>query len=303
MDRAMGIQTPKVRMTCGNRCLRSPDYSSAWSSFGLIVFPTVVFIVFVLPELTVTIHPILPVILAYSIALNIASLFVASGMDPGIFPRRPPGPIDAEAKEKGKTTKNGFKKNLIVGENVISVKYCNTCHFWRPPACSHCSTCNHCVDRFDHHCPWVGNCIGKRNYPFFVVFVLTTNFNIAYQLAFSATHLTLCVKNGTQEDSIDRFISCLTEPVPKNIIPDLFLLLYGFGAGYMLVSLCCYTLSMIYLGTTTHLNIQASKRDKRKMKGAFKNLWRISCFPWRPTFIDITKREVIPTADLSQVIS
>ena len=68
---------------------------------------------------------------------------------------------------------------MILGRKY-NLKFCYTCFIIRPPGSSHCRKCNNCIDKFDHHCPWIGNCIGKNNYKYFIIFIIFFNLLVFY---------------------------------------------------------------------------------------------------------------------------
>lgn len=54
-----------------------------------------------------------------------------------------------------------------------SPRACSVCRISpKPDRSHHCSACNKCILKMDHHCPWVGGCIGVSNQRFFVLFVV-----------------------------------------------------------------------------------------------------------------------------------
>lgn len=53
-----------------------------------------------------------------------------------------------------------------------TLRLCAICQIFKLERTAHCSQCNSCVRVYDHHCNLANNCIGKRNYSFFIGLVV-----------------------------------------------------------------------------------------------------------------------------------
>lgn len=65
--------------------------------------------------------------------------------------------------------------------NDFTRKYCERCRRDVALASKHCSVCDRCCFEFDHHCNFLNNCIGSKNYkPFLALVIVATLYQSLY---------------------------------------------------------------------------------------------------------------------------
>jgi len=251
---------------------RTPDKTAFYGTLILICVPSVLFFVFICPHLIERMTVLVIVVPLYVCIGCLVVLILASEIDPGVIPRGPnmtdppPDPLP--------------KQVVTINGRPVQMRWCTTCNILRPPRASHCSDCDRCVLNFDHHCPWVGNCVGKRNYRFFILFLLSTTFLIAYFFCFSVLRIAWLIQAGSS------FLDAILEsPIAMILILFTFFLFWSVGG------LTAYHHYLVCYGITTHEEMKESFGDHGSpySEGFFWNFVNLCFPPWWPSYVDKSK--------------
>jgi len=273
----------KNTVWCKGRCISAEYPGGLIFTSGLMIVVIGLFHAFSAPWLWENVHPIPPLISAYFSLMSFSSLLRTGLSDPGIIPKG----LKVEAtvstpRSATAATHPPYTQDVFVKGKKVSLKYCRTCNFYRPPRASHCSTCNNCVDGFDHHCPWVGNCVGKNNYRHFLVFV---NFTVATCIVFfalSIVHLVLMKKAPPTMTTFE-----VLKQYPTIAIVLLVTAVVTLAVG----GLSSFHAMLIGDGVTTNEHIRSSYRttdvNPYYRGGCCANLSMAVCGPRKPSIIKL----------------
>lgn len=274
----------------GGRLIFGPDARSLLVTLLLIIVPVVIFCVFVARHLRHQFssynagYAILVAAVVFTIHVLVL-LILTSSRDPGIVPRNSHPPEEELRYDNSASVEVGGRqtpslqfprtKEVMVNGLPVRVKYCDTCMLYRPPRCSHCSICNNCVERFDHHCPWVGQCIGLRNYRYFFCFVSSATLLCIYVFAISAFYIKVLM-----DDNQGTVWKAMKES-PASVI----LMGYCFISLWFVGGLTGFHLYLISTNQTTYENFRyrADNRINVYDRGCLNNFFEVFCTKVKPS--------------------
>jgi palmitoyltransferase ZDHHC5/8 len=235
----------------------------AWS---LLLTSTGVYFTLVLPEIFDILNENFiywSCVLAIQFLIFIHTLMnfaLATFKDPGRYAKQ-----DEDLNDD--SFKSPLYKNILIKNNLVKTKWCSSCNFYRPLRCSHCSICDACIDQFDHHCPWLSNCVGKRNYRFFIQFLF---FIILHMISIFTCCLIVVLKTSlSKQSSIAAFV----------LIGIISLLIIPIGGLFI------FHLMLISKARTTNEQVTAKYKGLNLFQQGFcKNFATVICASIPPKF-------------------
>ena len=184
------------KLWCKNKLISGNKFYNIFISIFLISIPSIIIISIQIKFYNkYSYKSLIPIIIISILYLiSIFSSLRGGFTDPGILTRQ-------NQDFYYNSNKNTIR--YIINGNILNLNYCYSCSLFRPPRTSHCSVCDNCVERFDHHCIWLGNCIGKRNYKFFYFLILTVNLNAFFQVCYCIFLICFHGEKNRKKDKFD----------------------------------------------------------------------------------------------------
>ncbi|CAF3470203.1 unnamed protein product [Rotaria socialis] len=277
------------------------------------------YLICILPEIMNLLPSYLPILILHCILFVILSgnFILATFMDPGVYEQSSKKETSTisyytrPSKRKGATDTDdddddSYEPQLRlvhINHGSVQMKYCRTCKFYRPPRCSHCSSCERCIDTFDHHCPWINNCVGRRNYRYFFQFLFLLCIHMIFIFIFCLYYvlnerhhqiITPSLSSDTYESLVpidENEISSTAETKTKFIgfsdyrfiISILLLLLLGL-LSVPVYGLTGFHVFLIAKGRTTNEQVTGKFHEQGDAftKGLTKNIIYFFCQPLLP---------------------
>lgn len=256
------VHAGRNRFGCGGRLVCSRSHGAFVFTVLLMIGTLTLYFVFDAPFLW-DYSPAIPIVAGVASITVISNFLATSFTDPGILPRVENMEIIEMDRQQqngeGQSTSNGdpnlprprFRDVIINGEHV-KMKYCTTCRLYRPPRCSHCAICDNCVLMFDHHCPWVGNCIGLRNYTYFYRFVFCLSILVIYLFACSVTHMSLLAQQMPFGEVMRK--------TPGSVV----VIVICFLTTWSIIGLACFHTYLLCADLTTNEDLKGLYRKKHR---------------------------------------
>ncbi|UJR37186.1 hypothetical protein I4U23_029894 [Adineta vaga] len=285
------IVESKNRFYCDGRCLTGRDIGIFIFALILITITSGLFFGFDCPYLAHRLSPAIPVFAAIIFLSVICFIVRTACSDPGILPRATSDEVLYLERSNITSGPNSvalpgrtIEVQMYTG-HVIQLKFCSTCKIFRPPRVSHCSLCDACIANFDHHCPWVGNCVGLRNYRYFYLFLFSLSILCIYILVFNVINIILRAQDKPS------FADAIRE-TPATVVEALIC----FFSIWSVVGLWGYHTYLICRSVTTNEDIKDTWSSSRRgvtMKNPFSkgnpclNCFAALCGPLPPSFLDL----------------
>ncbi|KAG5645126.1 hypothetical protein DXG03_006843 [Asterophora parasitica] len=129
-------------------------------------------------------------------------------------------------------------------------RYCELDGIVKPYRTHHCRSCGTCVLKYDHHCPWIGQCVGARNQKFFLNFTQAAS---VFTIYVAATMIVFTVRAANKPDGdID----------PQHIVIIALAAVFALFTTLLQIS----HVRLIWVGQTTLENLQARNMKEREKR-------------------------------------